>query len=175
MKYLLALGLVVAGVGSASADAGIRTFGASARTIGCTRWAGAMPCDGASSLRFGLSAIDVMWRTRGGSGPIAMVDLSGRPEDAQINSQMIAAFGWRQRIGRLWLQAGPGIGIARKADRTIRSTWLLEGDGALAMVAGAGYALELANVPFDVSLDVAASLEDNDLYQITASVTTTRF
>jgi hypothetical protein len=174
VKYLLALAVIVAGDGTASADAGIRTVGASARTLGCTRWAGTLACDGATSLRFGLSVVDVMWRTREGSGPIAMVDLSGRPDDALVTSQMIAAAGWRHRVGRLWLQGGPGIAIGRIADRTVRSSWLLEGDGALALVAGAGVELDIGT-PIAVTVDVATTVEDAGLYQVTASLTTLRF
>jgi hypothetical protein len=160
----------------ARADTPIRTVTASARMIGCTPFVRSN-CDGASSIRMGLSVSELRWTDASGDGVLVRFDQASRPDRGLVMSHTIAAAGLRKMLGTTgaWLQLGPGLAAAGIDTRTIKATRLLGTDVRPAFMLGSGVGFELwGGRPCELSLDVASSF-DSDLYQVTASFSTYRF
>jgi hypothetical protein len=177
----LAIVLLLGGIARADAVSGsarppwpepneIRIVGASARTLGCTPLLG-LPCDGIVYPRLGTNVYDFGWLDPSGDGPLIVINVAARPEGGQIRAQSIAGAVMHWRLGRVWLQAGPGIAIARTVRLKLPAQELLSPDAELALLAGAGIALADS---VTLAVDTATTV-DGSPRQLVASLTVQSF
>ena len=173
MRSLLILA-IVAIASSASAEPAFRQVGASSRVLGCTSWA-AIPCDGTTQTRLGLTIVDIGWRRSHGLEPVAMFQAAGRTADRQLFSQVLVGAGLRLHRGRWFVQGGPGIAAWRYGlgPKTITSRQVLD-RGVPALLGGIGLRVPRGDEPLEVAIDGGIALrseEDFRVKQVTASVT----
>lgn len=164
--------------GEVAPDVKIRQINTATRVIGCSRYTEG--CAGATSTRTGLVVVDVT-AARLRYRRVAFVGMfhgSARPENGLLASQMIVGGGARVAVGRAWVQGGAGVAALQLAPgpKTIATTRALA-HGAPALLLGVGTHVSVFAVPFEISLDVGTSIDDDvtvnhlgRIYQVTANV-----
>ena len=171
-RHACLLLLVAAGV--AHADPSYRQNSASARIIGCSPDVAAS-CDGASSIRMGLSVVDLRWTDDEGDGVVASFSQASRPSGGSVLSQTIATGGVRKVLGRGWFQIGPAMAIWDLGTRTVKIERLLSPEVKLGGSVGGGvWFRSLRGRPLELTLDLA-STHDGELYQVTTNLSAYRF
>jgi hypothetical protein len=158
------------------ADPSYRQNSASARIIGCSPYlSNAVNCEGATSIRMGLSVTDIRWTNDEGDGVVASFSQASRPVGGSVRSQTIAAGGVRKVLGPVWLQAGPAMAVHDIGTRTVKITKLLSPEVKLGGIVGAGFWFRsLRGRPLELTLDLASTIE-GELYQVTSTLTAYRF
>jgi len=179
---ILAVSLVAAVSPAASAevtpDIAIRQVNTATRVIGCSRYI--EHCDGATSIRTGLVVVDVTSQhlRYGRVSAVGLFQGSARPYDALLASQMLAGGGARVALGRAWIQGGLGFAASQVATgpKTIATTHAIA-HGAPALLFGVGTHATALSLPFELSLDLGTSLDDElasdhagHVYQVTANL-----
>ena len=166
--------LLVASV--SHADPSYRQNSASARLIGCSPYlSNAISCEGATSIRMGLSITDLRWTDDEGNGVVVSFSQASRPVGGSVLSQTIAAGGVRKVLGRAWLQAGPAMAIHDLGTRTVKIERLLSPEVQLGGIVGAGlWFRSLRGRPLELTIDLASTI-DLELYQLTTNLTAYRF
>jgi hypothetical protein len=165
---------IVAVPAVAGAEPAFRQVGASSRVLGCTNWA-AIPCDGSTQTRLGLTVVDLQYDRRDGLAPVAMFQAAARTADDQLFSQVATGPGLRySRRGR-WLQGGLGVAAWRHAPgpKTITASQILD-SAAPALLLGVGFTEPDEEDPITYALDSSLALLEAEglrTYQLTASLT----
>jgi hypothetical protein len=161
---------------AAHADPSYRQNSASARLIGCSPYLSkAVSCEGATSIRMGLSVTDIRWTNDKGDGVVASFSQASRPMGGSVLSQTIAAGGVRKVLGRAWVQAGPAMAIHGLGTRTVKIERLLSPEVKLGGIVGAGlWFRSLRGRHLELTIDLASTI-DAELYQVTTNLTAYRF
>ncbi len=154
----------------------VRVFGASQPKIGCSPATNGIPCEGLERYRIGLGSTSISFDAKDGSGPVVTYQVVSRQMGAQLASQAIAGFGMRKKLGRGYIQAGPGI-ARRGVGPGPRSVGIMKtvDKPRLAATGGVGMDVDLKGVePASLAIDFGTTIDSKDdeaqIYQVGASV-----
>lgn len=144
--------------------------------LGCSPYvASAASCEGASSIRMGLSVFDVRWTDEDGNGVTVSFSQASRPEGGLVLSQTIAAGGVRRVLGRTWFQIGPAMAIRDVGTRTVKVGRLLSPEVTFGGIATTGlWFRSFSGRRLELTLDLASTY-DREIYQLTTNLTAYRF
>ena len=176
VRTAIALILVAAMTRLAEGDGGPRRVGASARIVACSPTVRFL-CDGLTSTRFGMNLLKIGWRSPGGLIYVGLYESDAIPLDSATWSQRFVGGAVRVPLGPAWFELGAGVGAEQVIPGSHRLTVNQFLDhGVLAVLGGIGTTyVDSSRRMFDVSLDVASSVESRSvprIYQVTAGIST---
>jgi hypothetical protein len=154
----------------------VRAHGTSQSKLGCSPATNGIPCEGLERYRIGMGSTSISYDAKNGSGPVVSYQVMSQQMGGQLASQAIAGLGMRKKIGRGYIQAGPGIarsGVGA-GPRSVGIMKTLD-KPRLAATGGVGMDVDLkGDEPASLAIDFGTTIDskngEEQVYQVGASV-----